>query len=122
MDALNGKLAGVSITPTGTGPSGSTKVRIRGQSSLGNNNSPLIVVNGIPIDNTTFGVSGDFGERGGNRNSDTGDGLSSINPDDSVEMSVLTGAAASARSIWRCCWLVSSGSGCSRSRTARRRA
>ncbi|MCQ9191751.1 TonB-dependent receptor plug domain-containing protein, partial [Escherichia coli] len=48
MDALNGKLAGVSITPLGTGPQGSTKVRIRGQSSLGNNNSPLIVVNGIP--------------------------------------------------------------------------
>jgi TonB-linked SusC/RagA family outer membrane protein len=96
MDALNGKLAGVSITPLATGPQGSTKVRIRGQSSLGNNNSPLIVVNGIPIDNTTFGVSGDFEERGGNRNSDTGDGLSSINPDDIVEFSVLKGAAASA--------------------------
>jgi TonB-linked SusC/RagA family outer membrane protein len=96
MDALNGKLSGVSITPMATGPQGSTKVRIRGQSSLGNNNSPLIVVNGIPIDNTTFGVSGDFFERGGNRNSDTGDGLSSINPDDIVELSVLKGAAASA--------------------------
>ena len=96
LDALNGKLPGVSITPMGTGPQGTTKVRIRGQSSIGNNNSPLIVVNGIPIDNTTFGVSGDFAERGGNRNSDTGDGLSSINPDDIVEMSVLKGAAASA--------------------------
>ena len=96
LDALNGKLPGVAITPMGTGPQGSTKVRIRGQSSIGNNNSPLIVVNGIPIDNTTFGVSGDFAERGGNRNSDTGDGLSSINPDDIVEMSVLKGAAASA--------------------------
>lgn len=96
MDALNGKLSGVAITPLGTGPQGSTKVRIRGQSSIGNNNSPLIVVNGIPIDNTTFGVSGDYFERGGNRNSDTGDGLSSINPDDITEMSVLKGAAASA--------------------------
>jgi TonB-linked SusC/RagA family outer membrane protein len=96
LDALNGKLAGVAITPLGTGPQGTTKIRIRGQSSIGNNNSPLIVVNGIPIDNTTFGVSGDFGERGGNRNSDTGDGLSSINPDDIIEMSVLKGAAASA--------------------------
>lgn len=96
LDALNGKLPGVSITPMGTGPQGTTKVRIRGQSSIGNNNSPLIVVNGIPIDNTTFGVSGDFAERGGNRNSDSGDGLSSINPDDIVEMSVLKGAAASA--------------------------
>ena len=96
LDALEGKVAGVTITPMASGPSGSTKVRIRGQSSLGNNNSPLIVVNGIPIDNTTFGVSGDFAERGGNRNSDSGDGLSSINPDDILEMSVLKGAAASA--------------------------
>src|SRR5690606_31592779 len=68
MEALTGKVAGVAITPLGTGPSGSTKVRIRGQSSIGANNSPLIVVNGIPIDNTTFGVSGDFGERGRSRN------------------------------------------------------
>ncbi len=96
MEALTGKVAGVAITPLGTGPSGSTKVRIRGQSSLGANNSPLIVVNGVPIDNTTFGVSGDFSERGRARNSDSGDGLSSINPDDIVEMTVLKGAAASA--------------------------
>jgi TonB-dependent SusC/RagA subfamily outer membrane receptor len=96
MDALTGKIAGVSITPLGSGPSGSSKVRIRGQSSMGANNSPLIVVNGVPLDNTTFGVTGDFGERGRNRNSDSGDGLSSINPDDVAEMTVLKGAAASA--------------------------
>lgn len=96
MDALQGKLAGVTITQLGSGPQGSSKVRIRGQSSFGANNSPLIVVNGLPIDNTTFGVSGDFDERGSNRNSDSGDGLSSINPDDIAEMTVLKGAAASA--------------------------
>lgn len=96
MDALQGKLAGVTITQMGSGPQGSSKVRIRGQSSFGASNSPLIVVNGLPIDNTTFGVSGDFEERGSNRNSDSGDGLSSINPDDIVEMTVLKGAAAAA--------------------------
>jgi TonB-linked SusC/RagA family outer membrane protein len=96
MDALQGKIAGVAITTLGTGPQGSSKVRIRGQSSFGGNNSPLIVVNGVPIDNTSFGVSGDVGERGSNRNSDSGDGLSSINPDDIVDMSVLKGAAAAA--------------------------
>jgi TonB-linked SusC/RagA family outer membrane protein len=96
MDALAGKVAGVSITPLGTGPQGSSKVRIRGQSSIGANNSPLVVVNGVPLDNTTFGVSADVGERGRNRNTDTGDGLSSINPDDIVDMTVLKGAAASA--------------------------
>ena len=96
MDALQGKMPGVNITSLGTGPQGSSKVRIRGQSSFGGNNSPLIVVNGVPVDNTSFGVSGDVSERGSNRNSDSGDGLSSINPDDIVDMSVLKGAAASA--------------------------
>lgn len=96
MDALQGKMAGVNVSSLGTGPQGSSKVRIRGQSSFGGNNSPLIVVNGVPIDNSTFGVSGDLSERGSNRNSDSGDGLSSINPDDIVDMTVLKGAAAAA--------------------------
>lgn len=96
MNALQGKMAGVTVTPMGTGPQGSSKVRIRGQSSIGANNSPLIVVNGVPIDNTTFGVSGDISERGSNRNSDSGDGLAGINPDDIEEMTVLKGAAAAA--------------------------
>ena len=96
MNALQGKVAGVSITPMGTGPQGSSKVRIRGQSSIGANNSPLIVINGVPVDNTTFGVSGDVGQRGSNRNSDSGDGLSSINPDDITDISILKGAAAAA--------------------------
>lgn len=95
-DALQGKMPGVNVTALGTGPQGSSKIRIRGQSSFGGNNSPLLVVNGIPIDNTSFGVSGDFSERGSNRNSDSGDGLSSINPDDVVNISVLKGAAAAA--------------------------
>ncbi|GJM29470.1 MAG: SusC/RagA family TonB-linked outer membrane protein [Cyclobacteriaceae bacterium] len=96
MDALQGKVAGVNITKMGSGPQGSSKIRIRGVSSFGGNNSPLIVVNGVPIDNTNFGVSGDVSEVGSNRNSDSGDGLSSINPDDIVSMNVLKGAAASA--------------------------
>ncbi|SEI92030.1 TonB-linked outer membrane protein, SusC/RagA family [Cyclobacterium xiamenense] len=96
MNSLQGKVAGVNITSMGSGPQGSSKVRIRGVSSFGGNNSPLIVVNGVPIDNTNFGVSGDVSEVGSNRNSDSGDGLSSINPDDITSMSVLKGAAASA--------------------------
>ncbi len=96
MDALQGKMAGVTVSPMGTGPQGSSKVRIRGQSSFGANNSPLIVIDGVPIDNTTFGVSGDVGERGSNRNSDSGDGLSSVNPDNIEDMTILKGAAAAA--------------------------
>src|SRR5690606_270924 len=80
MNALQGKMAGVNITSMGTGPAGTSKIRIRGQSSFGGNNSPLIVVNGVPIDNSNFGAKGDQGDRGSNRTSDSGDGLASINP------------------------------------------
>lgn len=96
MNALQGKMAGVNITSLGSGPAGTSKIRIRGQSSFGGNNSPLIVVNGVPIDNTNNGARGDVAERGSNRTSDGGDGLSSINPDDIESMTVLKGAAASA--------------------------
>ncbi|WPP51476.1 SusC/RagA family TonB-linked outer membrane protein [Catalinimonas niigatensis] len=96
MNALQGKMAGVNISQLGSGPAGTSKIRIRGQSSFGGNNSPLIVVNGVPIDNTNFGARGESSERGSNRTSDSGDGLSSINPDDIENMTVLKGAAASA--------------------------
>lgn len=104
INALQGKVAGVNITSLGTGPAGTSKVRIRGQSSIGGQNNPLIVVNGIPIDNTNFGTrpgnlgaDNAFGQRGGGGvTSDGGDGLSSINPDDIESMTVLKGAAASA--------------------------
>ncbi len=56
----------------------------------------MIVVNGVPINNTSFGVDSGVSEVGSNRNSDSGDGLSSINPDDVEAMTILKGAAASA--------------------------
>ena len=96
MSGLVGKMPGVNITPMGTGPAGSSKIRIRGQSSFGAQNSPLIVVNGVPINNTTFGVNGDFGGQGAVVSTDGGDGLSSINPDDIESMTVLKGGAAAA--------------------------
>ncbi len=95
-NALQGKVPGVNITGLGSGPQGSSKIRIRGISSFGGDNSPLIVVNGVPIDNTSFGAGGGVSERGANRTSDSGDGLSSINPDDITSMNILKGAAASA--------------------------
>lgn len=103
MNSLSGKIAGVSISGLGTGPAGTSKIRIRGQSSISGQNSPLIVVNGVPIDNTNFGTNpgnaasdNSIGVRGGGNTSDGGDGLSSINPDDIESMTVLKGAAASA--------------------------
>lgn len=103
MNALQGKIAGVNISNLGTGAAGTSKIRIRGQSSFSGQNSPLIVVNGVPIDNTNFGqntgnTGGDnsVGSRSGNNYSDGGDGLSSINPDDIEGMTVLKGGTAAA--------------------------
>lgn len=97
MSALQGKIAGVNISTMGTGPSGSVKIRIRGQSSFSSQNNPLIVINGVPMDDTKFGIGGGFGARSGQvNNSDGGDGFSSLNPDDIETMTVLKGATASA--------------------------
>lgn len=103
MNTLQGKIAGVNISSLGTGPGGTSKIRIRGQSSINGQNNPLIVINGVPIDNTNFGYNpgnagadNSIGLRGGGTTSDGGDGLSSINPDDIESMTVLKGATAAA--------------------------
>jgi len=95
MNALQGKVAGVNISSLGTGPGGSSKIRIRGQSSISGQNNPLIVINGVPVDNTNFNDN-TIGVKGGGVYSDGGDGLSSINPDDIESMTVLKGAPAAA--------------------------
>ena len=95
MSGLQGKMAGVNISTMASGPGGSSKIRIRGQSSFSGQNSPLIVINGVPVDNQNYALGGNFGNRAMN-NSDGGDGLSSINPDDIESMTVLKGATAAA--------------------------
>ncbi|MEX2369764.1 MAG: SusC/RagA family TonB-linked outer membrane protein [Bacteroidales bacterium] len=90
-DALVGKIAGVNATSTATGPGGSSRVIIRGNSSLGGTNQPLYVVNGVPVDNSNYGQAA--GTWGG---VDRGDGLNSFNPGDIESISVLKGGAASA--------------------------
>jgi TonB-linked SusC/RagA family outer membrane protein len=96
-NSLVGKVAGLNVSPPPTGPGGSSKIRIRGQSSLGGNNSPLIVVNGVPINNNADGAANGASEGfAGEAKSDVGDGLQSINPEDIESMTVLKGAAAAA--------------------------
>lgn len=98
-NSLQGKIAGVNVTPPAGGPGGSTKIRVRGQSSFGGNNSPLIVVNGIPINNGSVSGGGSAGNGTGNPtggSSDQGDGLQSINQDDIESMTILKGAGAAA--------------------------
>jgi TonB-linked SusC/RagA family outer membrane protein len=95
MNSLEGKVAGVNISSLGTGPGGTSKIRIRGQSSISGQNNPLIVINGVPVDNTNFNDN-TVGVTGGGVYADGGDGLSSINPDDVETMTILKGAPASA--------------------------
>lgn len=89
-NALSGKVAGVNVSGTASGPAGSTRVVIRGNTSITGNNQPLYIVDGIPIDNSTLGSAGRFGGK------DWGDGLSSINPDDIESLTVLKGGNAAA--------------------------
>lgn len=91
-DALQGRVAGVNVSNIGSGVAGSSRVIIRGNSSLSGNNQPLYVVDGIPMDNSQLGNAGEWG------GSDWGDGLTSINPDDIENISVLKGATAAA--LW----------------------
>ena len=90
INSLAGKVAGLVVSNTAGGASGSTRVMLRGTTELTENNQPLYVVDGVPLDNTNFGSAG---EQGGY---DLGDGISAINPDDIETMTVLKGPAASA--------------------------
>lgn len=90
--AMNGKVAGLTINKTNSGPGGSNRIIFRGNRSIGRTNQPLIVVDGVRIDNSAK-ASADvalFGAR------DDGDGISNLNPDDIETMTVLTGASAAA--------------------------
>ena len=78
------------ITGSAMGAKGSSRVVIRGASSLSGNNQPLYVVDGITINNNNLGAAGMWG------GTDFGDGISSINPDDVESVTVLKGGAAAA--------------------------
>ena len=91
ISALTGRVAGVNITNTSNTPGASSRVVLRGGSSISGNNQALIVVDGVPIDNSSVigGPSSlasvDFGNRGND-----------INPDDIASVTVLKGPAAAA--------------------------
>ncbi len=92
--ALTGKIAGVDATQIASGPGGSSRIVIRGVGAINGsaNNQPLYVVNGSPIYN---GNGGALASSTG-FNYDTGDGISSINPDDIESITVLKSGAAAA--------------------------
>lgn len=82
-DLLAGKVAGLSVVSSGGAPGSSSSIRIRGGSSMSASNEPLIVIDGVPVDNAT-GVSG------------MADPLSTINSNDIETFTVLKDASATA--------------------------
>jgi len=90
-ESLEGKVAGLNITPPAAGAGSSNQIRLRGQVGFaGATNSPLIVINGLPMDQGTRNAEGNGQQR------DRGDNLNNINPDDIESMVVLKGSTASA--------------------------
>ena len=89
-NSLAGRVAGLVVQGTAAGSSGSTRVMLRGATEMTGNNQPLYVIDGVPMDNTTFGQAGTEGGY------DLGNSIASINPDDIESMSVLKGPAAAA--------------------------
>lgn len=86
INALQGRVAGVQIDQGGGGLFGTSKILIRGNSTLGNNNQPIFVIDGVFMDNDVFGGTG----------RDFGNNLKNLNMEDFESVSVLKGSAAAA--------------------------
>ena len=90
--SLTGKIAGVESLQVNAGAGASSRVIIRGNTSLNGNQQPLYIVDGMPITNINRGAVTSSTAL----NVDRGDGISSMNPDDIESISVLKGGAAAA--------------------------
>lgn len=93
LNSLSGQVAGVQITNNSGQLGGSTRIVLRGVGSITQGNKPLIVVDGIPLDNSNYNSNSAQTGSGGYDFGDTG---FDINPDDIASMNVLKGGAAAA--------------------------
>ena len=91
LNSLQGKVANAIVSQGSGGPGSGARIILRGNRSIQGSNNALIVVDGVPINNSTNGTAGsDFGSVQGS------DGASNINPDDIESVNVLRGASAAA--------------------------
>lgn len=93
INALQGKAAGLQITPNSTGAGGSSKILFRGNKSINGSNQPLVVVDGVPL---MMNITSDQVDSNWGAQRDGGDAISTINPDDIASISLLKGASAAA--------------------------
>lgn len=91
LNAMSGKVAGVTINQTG-GAGSSVSMVIRGATSLSSDNQPLFVIDGVPVANTLNNVS----QVGNDNRVDYGNAIGGINPDDIENISILKGPSAAA--------------------------
>ncbi|MBO9564924.1 MAG: SusC/RagA family TonB-linked outer membrane protein [Niastella sp.] len=102
LNALAGRVPGATITSTSGLPGASSTIVLRGATSIGGNNQPLFVVDGVPYDNQTLnqenliGASNPSGIGFANRNGDYGNRAMDINPEDIETVTILKGPEATA--------------------------
>ena len=98
VNALQGKVAGMTITSTGGAPGASTSVILRSATSISQSNQPLYVVDGVPINNSTLNGGTDFAydDAVSTYSMDFSSRGNDINPEDIESMTILKGAAAAA--------------------------
>jgi TonB-linked SusC/RagA family outer membrane protein len=96
VNSLAGKVAGLNIQGTGSGPMGSSRITLRGENSLNlDNNQALIVIDGVPVSSKITGT-GYKAHLATDSPVDFGSDLSDINPDDIANITVLKGPGATA--------------------------
>ena len=96
INSLSGKVAGLNIQGTGAGPMGSSRITLRGESSLNlDNNQALIVVDGVPLSSKITGT-GFNSHLSADSPVDYGSSVSDLNPDDIESVTVLKGPGATA--------------------------
>ncbi|MEO7082905.1 MAG: SusC/RagA family TonB-linked outer membrane protein [Gemmatimonadaceae bacterium] len=102
VNALQGRVAGVDVTSTSGVPGASSSITIRGISSISSSNQPLMIVDGLPIDNTTINTASLASDAPNsslafnNRGVDFTNRAADINPEDIESMTILKGPEASA--------------------------
>ncbi len=89
-NSLSGRVAGLNINSVSSGPGSSARILLRGVSNFSGSTSPLIIIDGVPMSNNQNGSAGVYG------GADMGDGISSLNPDDIENITVLKGSTSSA--------------------------
>ncbi|MCG9791833.1 SusC/RagA family TonB-linked outer membrane protein [Flavobacterium algicola] len=95
VNSMQGRIAGLTVTSTSGSPGSSASVQLRGVNSMSGNNSPLFVVDGLPINNSTLD-QGLLISNGPNRDTDYTNRGADINPEDIESVTVLKGPEAAA--------------------------